>query len=143
MKALEIKNGDLVIGPGGYTTVSGAEKVRQDLSVAVREPYGSDRFHPRWGSILPEMIGGVIDEFSRPRVIGEVQRVVSNYIARQSDELMASATKAGRRPSFSSGEVVAAVESIDARQTYDRLHVRVIVRTLSGESVTLYSTVGV
>lgn len=142
MKALEIKNGDLVIGRGGYATVSGVAKLRQDLSVAVREPYGTDRFHPRWGSLLAEYVGGVLNEYSKMQVIGEVQRICANYIAVQQDQ-MAAANAEGRRPTFTSGEVVESVQSIEVRQTFDRLHVRVILRTLSGETVPLVSTVGV
>lgn len=142
MKTLEIKNGDLVIGPGGYSTVSGPAKVKQDLGLAVREPYGVDRFHPRWGSTLPDMIGGTIDDFARMRVVAEVQRIVANYMAVQQD-LMARSTAAGRRPTFSSGEAVSAVEAIQVRQTMDRLHVRIVLRTLSGQSVSLVSTVEV
>ena len=57
MKSFALQNGDLVLGQGGLLTVTGPSKVRQDLSIAMREPVGCDRFHPNWGSVLPNYIG--------------------------------------------------------------------------------------
>ena len=142
MKTLEIRNGDLAIGRGGHATVEGGARLRQDLAVAMREPYGSDRFHPRWGFLLNEYVGGVLDEVTKQQVIGECRRVVANYIGIQQQQ-MAMARASGSRPRFSSGEVIDAVQGIEVRQTYDRLYVRVVVHSVSGESVSLVSAVGV
>jgi len=142
MKTLQIKNGDLVVGRGGHASISGVAKLRQDLAGAVMEPFGTDRFHPRWGSLLERYVGGILDETNKQRVAAEAQRVVSNYIGVQQEQMLAAQTS-GRKVTFSSAEVVEAVQSVEVRQTYDRLYVRVIVRTLSGETVPLVTSVGV
>lgn len=134
MKTFAIRNGDLVVGKSGYVTVGGTAKLRQDLSHLVREPYGVDRFHVLWGSLLPTYVGSVIDQFSSSSVSSEVYRLLNNYAAVQRDQLTAEAVN-GRRPQFSSGEVIADIVSVDVRQTMDRLYVRASVRTLSGEQV--------
>lgn len=139
MKALQIKNGDLVIGSGGYATVTGSDKLRQDLSVAVREPYGCDRFHPRWGSMLSSYVGGVLDKYSTSAVSGEINRILGNYVAVQQDQML-SASSQGMKVRYSTGEVVSAVSKIDTRQSYDRLYVKVSLTTLSGEKVDVVTT---
>jgi len=142
MKTFEITNGDLSIGQGGYAMSTGSAKLRQDLSIAVREPYGSDRFHPRWGSLLSTFVGQPIDPFIRMKVVSEVQRVIGNYVSVQKAQI-STTSATGRRPTFGTGEAIGSVQDIQVRQTFDRLNVKVLIRTLSGESVSLISTVGV
>lgn len=143
MKTLLIENGDFVIGPGGYAMVSGAKKVEQDLGIAVREPYGSDRFHPRWGSLLHEYVGrySVADGGGTDVLIqAEIQRVVQNYSFAQGDQLERDATM-GRRSRFGTGELVDSISSIEIRQETDRYHLRVKIKTLSGEQVSVIRSV--
>jgi len=129
-----LHNGDLAIGEKGYITVSGPAKVAQDLGVAVREPMGCDRFHPRWGSILPEFVGSPIGLLTETAIRNEVARLVANYIANQNEMLRAD-VNARRRPRFSTGEVIERLESIEVRQQYDLFRVRAVVRTLAGDRV--------
>lgn len=138
MKTFEIASGDLVIGRGGYALVSGTDKLRQDLSVMVREPYGVDRFHRLWGSLLDSMIGGVIDKYASSTVSSEVYRLLNNYAAIQKDQMTASSVN-GRKPQFSNAEVIAEIRSVDVRQALDRLYVRATVLTLSGEQVDIFT----
>lgn len=140
MKAFEIRNGDLVIGAGGYTAVSGAAKVRQDLGIAVREPYGSDRFHPRWGTLLHEYVGSTVGPLSEMRIQAEVGRLIQNYIFVQS-EMLDSDVTARRQTRFSRDEVIESVQSIDLVQEYDKFRVRVIVKTFSNQGVEVVRTV--
>lgn len=141
MKTLEIRNGDLALGSDGYATVTGSKKVFQDLGILVREPLGADRFHTRWGSILEDYIGQWSNDESKLRVQSEIQRLIQNYIVMQTRQIEADAAT-NRRPRYSPDEIVVGVESIDIQQLYDRLNVRVVVRTESGESVTVLRTVG-
>lgn len=142
MKTFEIRNGDLVIGPGGFGTITGPTKLRQDLAVAVREPYASDRFHPRWGSMLDTFVGQVSNPYSQSAVASEVHRLLGNYIAVQQDQITSDATR-GVKPRYGTGEVISSVDSVQTIQTMDRLSVKVSLRTLSGEQVTLISSTGV
>jgi hypothetical protein len=142
MKTFLIQNGDLVLGPGGFTTVTGAAKVKQDLAVAVKEPLGTDRFHPRWGSLLGNFVGTVGDPFTRQQVVSEITRIIRNYVAVHGDQLRADIT-GGRRSRYSTHELVADIDGVDVRQEFDRLYVRVNIRTVGGDQVVLTSATGV
>jgi hypothetical protein len=140
MRTLALRNGDLVLGQGGYAVVEGREKLRQDLSVLMREPFGSDPLHPRWGSLLTEYIGRPISDETAMLVRGEITRLLSNYGLVQAG-LVAEDRSANRRPRFTTGEIIGQVLGIDVRQQWDRYRVRVSVKTLSGEQVTLIQSV--
>ena len=140
MKTLLIENGDFVIGPGGFVSVDGPMKVKQDLAVAVREPYGSDRFHPRWGSLLHEYVGMAADDEMDLRVRAEITRLIQNYQFSQG-QILERDTMRGRRSRFSTGELVDALQSIEVRQEFDRYHVRVTLRTLGRQEISLVRTV--
>lgn len=141
MKALEIRNGDLVVGAGGFTTIEGAAKVRQDLGVAVREPYGSDRFHPRWGTLLQEYVGTAVNSLSQMRIQSEIGRLVQNYMSIQG-EALAKDVSVSRATRFSKDELVEKIDSITIRQEFDRFRVRVIVKTFSNQAVEVVRAVG-
>ncbi len=140
MKAFAIESGDLVVGPEGFATVSGSTKVQQDLGIAMREPLGCDRFHPRWGTTLTSMVGGVITNQTEMLVRSEVQRLIKNYVAVQG-QVVEQDVALAQRSRIATSEVITAVEGIDIRQDFDRVHVRVRLRVFSGETVTLSGTV--
>jgi hypothetical protein len=140
VKTLQIVNGDFVIGPGGYATIDGPAKVKQDLGVAVREPYGSDRFHPRWGSLLHEYVGMPAMDEASMRIQAEVTRLIQNYQFVQGQMLQRD-TMLGNRSRFSAGELVNTIQAIDIQQSYDSYAVRVTVTTLNNTPVTLVRAV--
>lgn len=140
MKTFQIVNGDLVIGPGGFATIDGPAKVKQDLAVAVREPYGVDRFHPRWGTLLHEYVGMAVGDGTDLLIRSEINRVISNHMFSQNSVLERDSMRA-TRSRFSTGELIDRLDAVDVRQEYDRYHVRVRLRTLSGQPITLTRTV--
>jgi phage baseplate assembly protein W len=140
VKGFKIVAGDLVVGSGGYEMVEGVQKVRQDLGIIVREPYGIDRFHPDWGTVLYQWIGQPISEYTRMMIESEITRMIRNYSTLQL-EAMERDVVGSRKPRFSTGEIVAEVETIETRQEADRLHMKVTVRTVSDEQVDLTKTV--
>lgn len=142
MKQLELRNGDLVVGPGGHGTVRGARRIQQDLGAAVREAIGTDRFHPRWGTILQDYVGGVQNDESTMMIRAEIARVVQNYIVIQTEQITAD-MGLGLRPRYAPDEIVADVGNIEIQQRYDQVNVRVSVRTLQGDDVTILRSVGV
>lgn len=142
MKTLAIRNGDLAIGPGGYEMIDGEEKVRQDLGVAAREPLGCDRFHPRWGTVLHSYVGSAFAPETEALVRAEIIRVVQNYVAVQGEQMQRDANYRNR-PRYSTSEIIDRIENIDVRQEFDKLHVRVTLRTVAGRSVTVVRLVGV
>lgn len=139
MKSLMIRNGDIVLEAGEYREVSGEPKVRQDLGIAMREPYGCDRFHAQWGSLLDSYVGQPITAAAEGLIRAEVARLIKNYMAgqqttMQSDEL-------ARRPSrMSSNEVIREVTAIKIDQDFDTIHVKISLTTLANQQVTLTST---
>lgn len=140
MKQFAVVNRDLVIGKNGYTTIAGPAKVKQDLSIAVREPYGCDTNHPGWGSLLVEYVGRQVSDETEILIRSEITRIVSNYMVVQQEQMTQDALKS-RITRFGAGEVVLDIEKILVRQDYDRYHVKVTVRTLGGEQVSLLGTV--
>lgn len=141
MKTFAIRDGDLALGPGGFSLVTGTEKLRQDLSLALREPFGSDPYHPLWGSLLDTYIGEPIDGTLLARIRSEVERIVGNYVAIQGAILQANRA-AGKRPSFGSGEVIREVTSVQASASFDSIIVRVNLRTYDGQEVELIQQIG-
>lgn len=61
---LQIKHGDLVIDQaGGLSTVSGNNKIRQDIVKILLTRIGDNRFHSRYGSDVGSLkIGNVADK---------------------------------------------------------------------------------
>lgn len=141
MKSPQLVSGDFVVGSGGFVMVEGVQKVYQDLSVLVRESLGEDRFHPRWGTILPDLIGGLTGEDAEADVRNEINRVIQNYMIMQSTQIRADVAMS-RKPRFKPGEVLASIEGIDIQQVEDRLNVRVRVSTANGTSINILRTVG-
>jgi phage baseplate assembly protein W len=140
MQTFAIVNGDIRMSSGSYAVVTGEAKLRQDLSFALREPMGIDRFHPRWGSTLSEMVGEAVSERSSAAVEAEARRVVETYARVQADRLNTDATN--RQVSrFSTGEVIRSIDSVQVRQEYDRLHLRIALTTMSRAEVVLMTTV--
>ena len=142
MKTFQIQSGDFVVGPGGYAMVSGPRKVLQDLSVLVREPFGIDRFHPQWGGVLDEFVGQEVTTTSRALVVGEIERLFQNYMVMQSRQISADMTMR-RKPRFGPGEIIETVEGIKVQQAFDRLNIKVTIRTVSGETIDIIRSVEV
>lgn len=140
MRTLAIRDGDLVLEAGGFKLLDGPAKTHQDLTHGVSEPYGVDRHHPRWGSILPEMVGQAAGPETELYVTSEITRVVQNLAAVQADVLERDRA-AGRRPRFGTGELIRGLGQIRVARSYDRLRVRATVFTLSGEQLSLDRTV--
>lgn len=137
MKQLAIKNGDLVIEPGGKLgLVTGQNKLRQDLSHAMLEPAGGDRFHPRWGSTLSSMIGGTITEDVGPMVEIEARRVIGNYMSTLSARMQQDQIQ-GRPSMVTAEEVPLRVEGFRVHHDIDRIHLAVTIKSLVGEANTI------
>jgi phage baseplate assembly protein W len=140
VRTLLLREGDLVLGPTGHETVSGSRMIEQDLSCALREPLGTDRFHPGYGSHLEGMIG-LNTQFASFAVQQEVQRVVQNYVAVQRDKIERDALR-GVRSRYRAGDVVADVVGVEITPVQDHVKVRVHLRTAADGNAVLTTTVG-
>lgn len=141
MFTLQVQNGDLQIGANGFATVNGPSKIYQDLSISTLEPYGCDRFHPKWGSLLSNYLGDTITLVDENLVMAEVARLVNNYMLVQQDNI-ANEVAQGLQSQYASNEVVGAIEAIDITQQGDIMTVSTLIVTVAGQQITLQSQVG-
>lgn len=141
MQTLGLLHGDLVIDAGGYAMVSGAARIRQDLTLALLEEYGSDRFHPRYGSIVKQYLGSVITPDIEQLVKAEVNRVIQNYVTLQQAEVLrySQLDVVGR---YDTSDVVRNMDSIEVRSVMDAIYITAALTTLARETITLTRQVG-
>jgi phage baseplate assembly protein W len=136
MKTLALAQGDLSPAPGGYLMIEGVEKIHQDLSLALRESYGADRLHPRWGSILQQFIGNPLTDEIKAKVLTEINRVIGNYITVQNARIVQD-SNTGTLSNLTTDDVVRSISNITAQQIYDSLVVSVVLQTLSRQTVNI------
>lgn len=117
--SLAVENGDLVMRGSQLGVVHGIDKLKQDISLWLTEPYRSDRFHSQYGSILDSFIGSVISEDTIGMVQSEVMRVLQNYQALQVRVLRENPQR------FSADEVLVSVADIKTRIQYDSVIVTI------------------
>lgn len=136
MKTWAIQDGDLELRAGQYVFAQGPQKLKQDLSVALQEEFGLDRFHPRWGSLLPSYIGTPITPSTPATLQGEVTRVVNNYMTLQRAQIARSVNQ-GQKPPFGDGEVLRSLTSVNITIDADKATIAISLLALSGEAVAL------
>lgn len=140
MKTLALANGDLVVGPTGHQTVSGIPKIYQEVSLALGEEYGADRFHPEMGSILVDFIGTPLDDETEMLVRAEIGRVIAQYIAVQQREVLQDHLNT-RMSRFDASDVVTGIQNIAAQVDFDTVRVSATLVTQSGAQVQINRTV--
>jgi hypothetical protein len=143
-KSLRIVNGDLSVGAGrAFETVSGAEKLAQDLRLWILEKIGTDPATPGFGSRLD---GGAVDGQQIESFIGqigslerlnevkaEINTLLSLYQATQIQKMQRDIISSSTgRHTLSSDEILQTVESIEAAMTGTTIVVRVIIKTMAG-----------
>lgn len=136
MQTLALVQGDLVLASGSYLTFTGPDKIHQDLTLALNEPYGADPYHPLWGSILDRYIGSPLTGSVQQAVVNEVGRILQNYVAVQNDVVADDATNS-QLSRFDTGDIVSQVVSVDAKVTFDKITVTVVLLTLANQTVTV------
>lgn len=142
MKSLALIQGDLAIaGTGDYLTFSGVDRIRQDMTLALTEEFGSDRFHPGWGSILKEYIGQPITPELEQAVRAEINRVAQNYIVLQQQEVLRD-SQFDVQGRFDTSDVVRNIGGIQVRFLLDAIYVSATLTTLARETVTISRQVG-
>lgn len=140
MKSLALVAGDLSVGAGGYKLVTGSERIRQDLALALGEDVGNDRFHPDWGSVLINFIGQPLDGSTQFNVRSEVARVIQQYIDAQSQNIVQTGLDRNRQV-VNTGDIVIGVSSISAEVLYDTIKIIANLQTLSGKTIAIDRTV--
>lgn len=134
MKSWQVSGGDLVIGQGGFQTVTGAARIIQHIRHALSEPLGIDRFHPGWGSLIDEFVGQPLNEGTAWELEQEVNRVIGNFMAVQNEKINRAAAR-GNSSLYTRADVLSEVSSVDVTYRQDQASILITVSTLSGDEV--------
>lgn len=141
------KNGDLNLGgTGGFATVTGQQKLVQDLKNWLLEPRGTDPLHPDYGAVLDggllpdgsfadSLIGNELTAEALVLVESEVRRVLASYQQQQLERLTRENSQYGGKNTFSMGEVLSAVSAVSLQQSNDTVIVTVTIQTGDGDSI--------
>lgn len=142
VRDLQLIGGDLFASGRGFATVTGADYVRQRVATALSEPYGSDPYHPEWGSALPGYLGAPQGHGTSSMVASEVSRVIAQLIAAQQLMITASAM-AGTRGQLAADDVIARVDNVSAAvgSGPDSVTVSLSVTTQGGQRLQVLRTV--
>jgi hypothetical protein len=149
--SLAISNGDISYGPKGLNTVTGANKLVQDLSCCILEPLGTDYNDPNFGSIIEGgidadgnvyhgLIGSNNDQDVAAMIQAEIQRICQNYqmlqVQRNQNDLSTYGSS-----TLTAGEALLGVSNINIQQVETMVHMTATLTTGSGTSL-LTSSVG-
>ena len=142
IRDLQLSGGDLAISGRGFATVTGADYIRQRVATALTEPYGSDPYHPEWGSALAGYLGMPQDAGTQALVTSEVSRVLAQLVAAQ-QLLITSGVLAGTRSQLAADDVIASVDSVNASAGIrpDAIAVAVALTTQAGQRLQVTRTV--
>lgn len=145
--SLQLRNGDLSLGNASYGTVTGEDKLVQDLRTYILEQMGTDDMHPTFGSLLnggrledgtvvPGSIGDINDSFTQLEVESEIRRIVIDFQGRQLRRAKDDRTVFGKT-TLTRGEILLSVVDIDMQQTGDILNITIILQTAKGSTIEL------
>ena len=140
MRALQIQNGDLALGTGGYAEVTGRDKIVQDLTVAIMTPFGSDRFHPNWGCTLESKIGGPQTSLTTQLISSEITRVVNILMSQQQAQLKTAQSNGYSSP-YRNADLISGIATLTVTPSYDAAVVNCVVNTAANQSATLTASV--
>jgi hypothetical protein len=132
--SLQLKGGDLIKGRGNsLATITGSDKVQQDLTHWILTELGTDPFNPGYGSVIDydadtivstQVEGEVIyvPDSKLDLVVGEIDRIVERYQARQLSRIEQETVLYNGRHTFSSGEIIQDYQ-IEYEQVLDTLYI--------------------
>lgn len=149
--SLQVHNGDLALGGAQFATVTGSDKLVQDLRCYILESMGTDDMHPDYGSIID---GGIdSDGTVYASIIGETNpsqtemflRTEFSRIIREYQDMQLSRAKADRitygRVTLTKGEVLYSVTNISFTWNADTVHVLLSLVVGSGEDIAIPLTI--
>ena len=124
--SLMLSGGDLSTASSMLQTVSGTEKLKQDIHAWLTEAYQIDRFHPKYGSLMTSYIGQPMNVDSVFAIQVEVARVLSNLQSYQKQMYQQDPTL------YSPNELLDYVDDISTVFDQDRLRIGITFRTATG-----------
>lgn len=145
--SFQIANGDLTLGNASYGTVTGEQKLVQDLRAYILEKMGTDDMHPTYGSTInggrladgtevQGSIGIANNALALAEVESEIRRIASDYQARQLQRAKDDRITYGK-VTLTKGEVLLGIGNIDVKQYADTLDLTITLNTGNNTEVEL------
>lgn len=136
-KSLAITTGDLSVTGRHYDTVTGKDKLIQDLRCALIEQTATDPATPEFGSDLgtDTYIGQVYNETLAEEARTEVMNVLLQYQAAQLQKLQDETITYNGLNTFDESELIDTIDSIDSIFSGDTLIIRVQLTTLAKDQI--------
>lgn len=144
--SLALSNGDFTLNGAQLGTVSGGNKLLQDMRCSVLEPMGTDDMHPDYGSLFD---GGVLpDGTSAPSIIGspahtsgpaigaELQRLATYYRNQQLNRAKSDQVTYNR-VTLTPAEVLISLSVTNLVINQDSVAVAAALESASGQGITL------
>ena len=133
--SLQLRNGDLALNGVQLGTVSGSNKLIQDLRCALLEPMGTDDMHPSYGSLIdggrrpdgtqaPSMLGSMNWNSVALQIRAEIRRIATEHRNRQLARARTDQNTYGK-PTLDSGELLINITNITMQQVQDTMIVHV------------------
>lgn len=136
MYDLKITDGDLAVrGDGNITKIYGAERIVQDLSCWILEPFNTDTMYSRFGSTVWDMIGTTVTNDNLGQLKAEITRVVNNYYEYQQRQISQAVGNGTFNYAFPNDEVIGSIDSIDVSAIADSVSVVVKLTMASGNQI--------
>lgn len=136
MYDLKITDGDLAVrGDGNITKIYGAERIVQDLSCWILEPFNTDPMYSRFGSTVWDMIGTTVTNDNLGQLKAEITRVVNNYYEYQQRQISQAVGNGTFNYAFPNDEVIGSIDSIDVSAIADSVSVVVKLTMASGNQI--------
>lgn len=133
MRSFRVENGDLALSPGRIVDfVQGQNKLVQDLTLWLLEPYGIGYTTPAFGSLLLSMIGTAFGEGQLADVESEVNRILELYQANQFQRIKAARDN-GKLYLYTKREILNQIGQITSTQLLDHAQIQVGIKTASGQ----------
>lgn len=143
--SLALRHGDLDLSPNASLgTVTGSDKLVQDLRCFLLERMGSDDLHPTFGSLLDggfrdgQYVEGVIgvlnDELAALAVETEIRRMVAAYQAAQLARARGDRATYGKA-TLTKGEVLLSLDAIDIVQASETMVITLHLTTGDDQAI--------
>lgn len=139
--SLYLRNGDIARGKGNsLATVTGANKVQQDLSHWLMAELGSNPFYRSYGSLLEEeegktiVIGDQVVSVADDKVtlvVSEINRIIEEYQKQQLARLRQEVITYEGKHTFSEGEIIEDF-NVEYEHLFDTLYVQINLILLNG-----------
>jgi septum formation topological specificity factor MinE len=146
--SLRIDSGDLVVGNNrALESVTGKEKLFQDLKLWILERIGTDPATPLYGSTLdggqingqqiPSLIGQIANAETLNAVKSEILDLLQKYQQSQLAKMKRELIEYNGRHTLSGDEVLYRINSVSLTQIQTMILARVSITTLNKNTVTL------